>query len=165
MILLHQVDVVCINNNACQQQVKHVLLCPILKSRNAEKSIQLISKQNIAFTKHIGKHYTHKNLPTKCCKYLHFDVASNFSLFFFLRHFQGLKNRPSALNLLFRSSGGVRTPDPKLFVRRAAPFCFLAENKKKTTALAYIYIGILIWKKKKNYKWIVKYKKTSADCR
>lgn len=63
--------------------------------------------------------------------YLHFDVASNFSLFFFLRHFHGLKNLPSALNLLFRSSGGVRTPEPKLFVRNAAPFCFLAENTKE----------------------------------
>lgn len=63
--------------------------------------------------------------------YLHFEVASNFSLFFFLLHFHGLKNRPNALNLLFRSSGGDLVPDPKLFVLKAAPFCFLAEKKNK----------------------------------
>lgn len=65
-------------------------------------------------------------------KYIHFDVASNFSLFFFLRHFHGLKKRPRALNLLLRSSGGDRVPDPKLFARIAAPFCcFLPARKKK----------------------------------
>lgn len=53
------------------------------------------------------------------------EVDSNFSLFFFLRHFQGLKSRPKALNLLFRSSGGVREPELRLFERRVAPFCFL----------------------------------------
>ncbi|KNC24077.1 hypothetical protein FF38_01449 [Lucilia cuprina] len=61
---------------------------------------------------------------------LHFEAASNFSLFFFRRHFQGLKKRPKALNLLLRSKGGVRVPEPKLFVRKAAPFCFLAKNRK-----------------------------------
>lgn len=64
---------------------------------------------------------------------IHLDVASNFSLFFFLRHFHGLKKRPSALNLLLRSSGGVRTPLPRLLVRSAAPFCFLAAMERKTT--------------------------------
>lgn len=63
--------------------------------------------------------------------YLHFDVASNFSLFFFLRHFHGLKNRPSELNLLLRSNGGDRVLEPKLFVRSAAPFCFFAKIEKK----------------------------------
>lgn len=67
-----------------------------------------------------------KNVFTRD-EYLHFDVASNFSLFFFLRHFHGLKKRPRALNLLLRSSGGDRVPDPKLFARIAAPLCcFLA---------------------------------------
>lgn len=70
-------------------------------------------------------------MERKSIEHLHFDVASNFSLFFFLRHFHGLKNRPKALNLLFRSNGGVRIPVPKLFVRIAAPFCFFAENIKK----------------------------------
>lgn len=64
-------------------------------------------------------------------KNLHFEAASNFSLFFFRRHFHGLKKRPKALNLLLRSKGGVRVPEPKLFVRNAAPFCFLAGIKQK----------------------------------
>jgi hypothetical protein len=62
--------------------------------------------------------------------YLHLDVASNFSLFFFLRHFHGLKSLPSALNLLLRSCDGVRELGPKLFVLSVRPFCFLAANEK-----------------------------------
>lgn len=56
----------------------------------------------------------------------HREAASNLSDFFFRFHFQGLNNLPSAENLLFLSKGGVRAPDPKLFARNAAPFCFFA---------------------------------------
>lgn len=59
--------------------------------------------------------------------YSHFDAASNFSLFFFRRHFHGLKSRPSAENLLFRSSGGVRVPVLRLVVRSVVPLCFLTK--------------------------------------
>lgn len=54
---------------------------------------------------------------------LHLEAVSNFSLFFFLRHFQGLKNRPNALNLLFLSSGGDLAHGPRLFVLMIAPLC------------------------------------------
>lgn len=63
--------------------------------------------------------------------YLHFEVASNFSLFFFRRHFQGLKNRPSTLSLLLCSNGGVRMPGPKLFVRIAAPLFLFTKRQQK----------------------------------
>jgi len=74
--------------------------------------------------------------------YLHLEAASNFSLFFFRRHFQGLKNLPRALSLLFLSKGGVLVPEPRLFVRMAAPFCFLAaiENEKRRGAKLVISI-------------------------
>lgn len=65
-------------------------------------------------------------------KNLLLDVVSNFSDFFFRFHFHGLKSLPNAENLLgcFRSNckGLVRVPDPKLLVRSAVPFCFLAKN-------------------------------------
>jgi len=32
--------------------------------------------------------------------------------------------------LLFLSKGGVLVPEPRLFVRKAAPFCFFAERKQ-----------------------------------
>lgn len=60
----------------------------------------------------------------------HLEAASNLSDFFFRFHFHGLNNLPKAENLLFLSSGGVRVPEPKLFVRNAAPFCFLAAKQK-----------------------------------
>lgn len=60
--------------------------------------------------------------------YSHFDAASNFSLFFFRRHFHGLKSLPSALNLLFRSSGGVLAL--RLCVLRVlVPLCFFTEKR------------------------------------
>lgn len=62
--------------------------------------------------------------------HLHKEAASNLSDFFFRFHFQGLKSLPRAENLLFLSRGGVLAPEPRLFVRRAAPFCFLAVNRK-----------------------------------
>jgi hypothetical protein len=65
-----------------------------------------------------------------CMTYLHREAASNLSDFFFLFHFQGLNNLPRAENLLFLSNGGVLVPDPRLFVRMAAPFCFFAANKQ-----------------------------------
>lgn len=58
------------------------------------------------------------------------ETASNLSVFFFLFHFQGLKNLPKAENLLFLSNGGVLAPLPKLFVLKAVPFCFFPENTK-----------------------------------
>lgn len=59
----------------------------------------------------------------------HFDVVSNFSLFFFLRHFQGLKFFPSALSLLLRSWGGDREHELRLLTLTTAPFCcFLTEK-------------------------------------
>lgn len=61
--------------------------------------------------------------------YLHLEAASNFSLFFFLFHFHGLKSLPSAENLLFLSRGGVLVPEPRLLVRSAVPFCFLAVTR------------------------------------
>lgn len=61
--------------------------------------------------------------------YSHREAASNLSDFFFRFHFQGLKSLPRAENLLFLSKGGVLAPEPKLFVRRAAPFCFFAATK------------------------------------
>lgn len=61
--------------------------------------------------------------------YLHLEAASNLSDFFFLFHFHGLNNLPRAENLLFLSKGGVLVPDPRLFVRMAAPFCFFAVRK------------------------------------
>ena len=61
---------------------------------------------------------------------LHLEAASNLSDFFFRFHFQGLKSLPRAENLLFLSIGGVLAPEPKLFVRKAAPFCFFAETNK-----------------------------------
>lgn len=67
--------------------------------------------------------------------YSHFDAASNLSLFFFRRHFHGLNRRPSALNLLFRSNGGVLVPVLRLVVRSVVPLCFLtairARERKK----------------------------------
>lgn len=58
------------------------------------------------------------------------EAASNFSDFFFRFHFHGLKSLPKAENLdLVRSAGGVRAPDPRLFVRTAEPFCFFAATK------------------------------------
>ena len=48
------------------------------------------------------------------------EVASNFSDFFFLFHFQGLKRRPKACSLDFLGTGGV--PDPKLL---GTPLAFL----------------------------------------
>jgi hypothetical protein len=63
-------------------------------------------------------------------KHSHFEAASNFSLFFFRRHFHGLKSRPRALNLLFLSSGGVREPVLRLVVRRAVPLCFFTGREK-----------------------------------
>lgn len=62
--------------------------------------------------------------------YSHNEAASNLSDFFFRFHFQGLKSLPSAENLLFLSKGGVLAPEPKLFVRKAAPFCFFATTKR-----------------------------------
>lgn len=63
--------------------------------------------------------------------YSHREAASNLSDFFFRFHFQGLKSLPRAENLLFLSKGGVLAPEPKLFVRRAAPFCFFAARRKR----------------------------------
>lgn len=62
----------------------------------------------------------------------HFEAASNLSFFFFRRHFHGLKSRPSALNLLFRSSGGVLVPVLRLVVRSVVPLCFFTKTKTKT---------------------------------
>jgi hypothetical protein len=62
--------------------------------------------------------------------YLHLEAASNLSDFFFLFHFHGLNNLPRAENLLFLSKGGVLVPDPRLFVRMAAPFCFFAARNQ-----------------------------------
>jgi hypothetical protein len=62
--------------------------------------------------------------------YLLLEAASNFSDFFFRFHFHGLKSLPNAENLdLVRSTGGVRAPEPRLFVRTVEPFCFLAATK------------------------------------
>lgn len=76
--------------------------------------------------------------------HLHLDVDSNFSLFFFLRHFHGLNRRPNALNLLlFRSNGGVLEPELRLLERMVAPFCFFVAGKggkgkrKKRPAIEY----------------------------
>jgi len=63
--------------------------------------------------------------------YSHSEAASNLSDFFFRFHFQGLKSLPRAENLLFLSKGGVLAPEPKLFVRKAAPFCFFAARRKR----------------------------------
>lgn len=63
--------------------------------------------------------------------YSHSEAASNLSDFFFRFHFHGLKSLPRAENLLFLSKGGVLAPEPKLFVRRAAPFCFFAVTREK----------------------------------
>lgn len=70
--------------------------------------------------------------------YSHREAASNLSDFFFRFHFQGLKSLPRAENLLFLSKGGVLAPEPKLFVRRAAPFCFFAATKKRILYITYI---------------------------
>lgn len=64
------------------------------------------------------------------------EAASNLSDFFFRFHFQGLKSLPRAENLLFLSRGGVRAPEPKLFVRNAAPFCFFAITVLAATSFA-----------------------------
>lgn len=63
-------------------------------------------------------------------RYLHSEAASNLSDFFFRFHFQGLKSLPRAENLLFLSKGGVLAPEPRLFVRKAAPFCFFAATTR-----------------------------------
>lgn len=68
-------------------------------------------------------------IQTMVMGYLHLEAASNFSLFFFLFHFHGLKSLPSAENLLFLSRGGVLVPEPRLLVRSAVPFCFLAVTR------------------------------------
>lgn len=70
---------------------------------------------------------------THCKEYichLHNEAASNLSDFFFRFHFHGLKSLPRAENLLFLSRGGVLAPEPRLFVRNAAPFCFFAATKQ-----------------------------------
>lgn len=40
--------------------------------------------------------------------------------------------------MLFLSKGGVLAPEPKLFVRKAAPFCFFAATKKDNFTLICI---------------------------
>lgn len=66
------------------------------------------------------------------------EAASNFSDFFFRFHFQGLKSLPNAENLdLVLSAGGVRAPEPRLFVRTAEPFCFLAVLEKNMLNIVY----------------------------
>lgn len=78
-------------------------------------------------------------LHRECIIYSHREAASNLSDFFFRFHFHGLKSLPRAENLLFLSKGGVLAPEPKLFVRRAAPFCFFAATRKRII-LCIIYI-------------------------
>lgn len=73
--------------------------------------------------------------------HLHNEAASNLSDFFFRFHFQGLKSLPSAENLLFLSKGGVLAPEPKLFVRKAAPFCFFAAIKKNYINVSCIFFA------------------------
>lgn len=87
------------------------------------------------------RRYHENDITTKCYKiacYLHSEAASNLSDFFFRFHFQGLKSLPRAENLLFLSKGGVLAPEPKLFVRKAAPFCFFAATKKDNFTLICI---------------------------
>lgn len=77
-------------------------------------------------------------ITVKVTCYLHSEAASNLSDFFFRFHFHGLKSLPRAENLLFLSKGGVRAPEPKLFVRNAAPFCFFAATTKGNFTLICI---------------------------
>lgn len=81
-------------------------------------------------------------------KNLLLDAVSNFSDFFFRFHFHGLKSLPNAENLLgcFRSNcnGLVRVPEPKLLVRNAVPFCFLA----KKLQIVIIYLPKYLYKLK-----------------
>lgn len=63
-------------------------------------------------------------------KYSLLETASNLSDFLFRFHFHGLSNFPIE-NLLFLSAGGVLVPLPRLFVRNADPFCFLAEKERE----------------------------------
>lgn len=107
---------------------------------------------------------------------LHLDVASNFSDFFFRFHFHGLNSLPSAENLLTVAAvciGFLSTcvedvrvvADPKLFVRIAAPFCFLPVNKKYKIKRVNFYANSIVeliqyakmirrfkWKTKKNFR-------------
>lgn len=41
--------------------------------------------------------------------------------------------------MLFLSRGGVRAPEPKLFVRNAAPFCFFAATRKTIKLINYLF--------------------------
>lgn len=78
-------------------------------------------------------------------KYSHKEAASNLSDFFFRFHFHGLKSLPRAENLLFLSRGGVLAPEPKLFVRKAAPFCFFAVTNKQTGNMNHLVSNNFVW--------------------
>lgn len=77
---------------------------------------------------HILRHYEMQSPITAIYSLL--ETASNLSDFLFRFHFHGLSNFPIE-NLLFLSAGGVLVPLPRLLVRNADPFCFLAEKKEE----------------------------------
>lgn len=54
--------------------------------------------------------------------------------------------------MLFLSRGGVRAPDPKLFVRNAAPFCFFAATRETEVNYSLDVKKRLLVKKKKKTK-------------
>ena len=69
------------------------------------------------------------------------DVASNFSDFFFLFHFQGLNRRPKACSLDFLWTGGV--PDPKPLLR-GTPLAFLPKISSDIVIFIRIDCDIVI---------------------
>lgn len=67
---------------------------------------------------------------------LHLEVASNFSDFFFLFHFQGLNNRPKLENLLFLGGGGLlELGGPTLDDLGPMPFGLVFATKRMNCAI------------------------------